>query len=144
MTASASRPWNESTVAHSISALLASHLAFARSETPPEDAHALDVARLVDSAVTFFSARTASCWPWARSENSPLITESSNGCTPALSRADRASAQRFSIICLVWLASVSYRQVSLETGSHPMFAPARALYAKAGFRETGPFWSAPR
>lgn len=40
-----------------VSALLGEHLAFARSETPPEDAHALDVAGLADPAVTFFSLR---------------------------------------------------------------------------------------
>ena len=32
-----------------------------------------------------------------------------------------------------------YRRVSLETGSMPAFAPARALYAAAGFTECAPF-----
>ena len=32
-----------------------------------------------------------------------------------------------------------YRRVSLETGSAPVFAPARALYASAGFAPCGPF-----
>jgi putative acetyltransferase len=31
------------------------------------------------------------------------------------------------------------RRVSLETGTVPAFAPARALYASAGFRPCGPF-----
>jgi putative acetyltransferase len=31
------------------------------------------------------------------------------------------------------------RRVSLETGTVPPFAPARALYASAGFRPCGPF-----
>jgi putative acetyltransferase len=31
------------------------------------------------------------------------------------------------------------RQVSLETGSMDAFAPARSLYATAGFRLCGPF-----
>lgn len=32
-----------------------------------------------------------------------------------------------------------YRRVSLETGSNEPFAPARALYERTGFVETGPF-----
>ena len=32
-----------------------------------------------------------------------------------------------------------YRRLSLETGAQPYFAPARALYAKHGFVECGPF-----
>src|SRR5260370_23589151 len=31
------------------------------------------------------------------------------------------------------------RRVSLETGSMDAFAPARSLYASAGFRPSGPF-----
>ncbi|WP_104106222.1 GNAT family N-acetyltransferase [Nocardioides sp. 616] len=33
------------------------------------------------------------------------------------------------------------RQLSLETGSHDFFAPARALYASAGFQSCPPFGS---
>ncbi len=32
-----------------------------------------------------------------------------------------------------------YARLSLETGSMEAFAPARALYARFGFVETGPF-----
>jgi putative acetyltransferase len=32
-----------------------------------------------------------------------------------------------------------YRRLSLETGSNAAFAPARAMYARAGFVECGPF-----
>jgi len=40
-----------------VRALLAVHLTFARAQTPPEDAHAIDVDGLLDPAVTFFSYR---------------------------------------------------------------------------------------
>src|ERR1700730_4523999 len=43
--------------AHDIRSLLGRHLVFARSQTPPEDAHALDLAGLLDPSVTFFSFR---------------------------------------------------------------------------------------
>ena len=32
-----------------------------------------------------------------------------------------------------------YRRLSLETGSHPAFAPAQQLYASFGFNVCGPF-----
>jgi putative acetyltransferase len=32
-----------------------------------------------------------------------------------------------------------YRRLSLETGNNAPFAPARALYERAGFVECGPF-----
>lgn len=32
-----------------------------------------------------------------------------------------------------------YRELLLETGSHPEFLPAQALYRSVGFRECGPF-----
>jgi len=32
-----------------------------------------------------------------------------------------------------------YSRLSLETGVQPMFAPARALYERAGFAVCGPF-----
>jgi putative acetyltransferase len=35
--------------------------------------------------------------------------------------------------------AAGFARLSLETGSQPMFAPARALYARAGFAECGPF-----
>ena len=50
-----------------VRSLLAQHLAFARSVTPPEDVYALDLDGLVDPAVTFFSAR-------GRSGSSPRAT----------------------------------------------------------------------
>jgi GNAT superfamily N-acetyltransferase len=32
-----------------------------------------------------------------------------------------------------------YRELFLETGRHPAFVPAQALYRSVGFRECGPF-----
>jgi len=32
-----------------------------------------------------------------------------------------------------------YRELFLETGNHPAFAPAHALYKSVGFRDCGPF-----
>ena len=35
--------------------------------------------------------------------------------------------------------AMGWQRVSLETGSQPFFAPARALYARHGFEPCGPF-----
>lgn len=43
--------------ADDVRALLHRHLAYARAHTKPEEVYALDVAALVDPAVTFFSYR---------------------------------------------------------------------------------------
>jgi putative acetyltransferase len=40
-----------------VRALLERHLAFANLHSPPEDVHALDVAGLLDPAITFYSFR---------------------------------------------------------------------------------------
>jgi putative acetyltransferase len=49
------------TVAHpraeDVRRLLATHLAYAPAQTPPEDAHALDLDGLLDPAVRFFALR---------------------------------------------------------------------------------------
>ncbi len=43
-----------------VTALLTAHLAFSRETSPAEHVHALDVDRLLDPAVTFFTARRES------------------------------------------------------------------------------------
>ena len=123
-----------------VSALLGEHLAFARSETPPEDAHALDVAGLVDPAVTFFSLRLD-----GRLLAVGAIRElaGDHGEIKSMHTSTDARRQGVGAALLDHLLGVarerSYGRVSLETGSHPMFLPARALYARAGFRVAGPF-----
>jgi putative acetyltransferase len=96
-----------------VRALLERHLAFANLHSPPEDVHALDVAGLLDPAITFYSFRL-------------------NGELLAVGRA-----------MLDHLLGVArergFRRVSLETGSMAAFAPARDMYTKAGFTECAPF-----
>ena len=120
--------------------LLERHLAFANAHSPPEDVHALDVDALLDAAVTFFSFRL----------DGELLG------VAALKRLDRRHAELKSMhtaeaargrgigrAMVDHLISVArdrgFRRVSLETGSQPAFAPARSLYAAAGFRLCGPF-----
>jgi putative acetyltransferase len=120
--------------------LLQRHLAFAHANTPPEDVHALDVDGLLDPAVTLFSFR----------RDGELLG------VGALKQLDRHHAELKSMhtaqaargrgvgrTMLGHLIGVARergcRRVSLETGSMDAFAPARSLYASAGFRPCGPF-----
>jgi putative acetyltransferase len=120
--------------------LLERHLAFTNSHSPPEDVHALDVDGLLDPAVTFFSFR----------RNGELLgvgaLKQLDGYHAELKSMHTAHAARGRGIGraivghLIGVARArGFRRVSLETGSMPAFAPARSLYASAGFRPCGPF-----
>ncbi len=123
-----------------VRALLESHLAFANVHTPAEHVHALDIDGLLDPAVTFFSFR----------RNGELLG------VGALKQLDRHHAELKSMhtaqaargggigrAMLEHLIGVARdrgcRRVSLETGTMDAFAPARSLYANAGFTSCGPF-----
>lgn len=121
-------------------ALLERHLEFCHQHTPPEDVYALDVSALLDPSVSFFSCR----------EDGGLLG------VGALKRLDERHAEiksmhtaaeargrgigRDLVAFLVDHArSQGFDRISLETGSMDAFAPARALYASAGFEPCGRF-----
>lgn len=123
-----------------IVALLERHLEFARSATPPEDVHALDLDGLVDPSVTFFSLRDDGrlLGIGAIKEITRDHMELKSIHTAEEARGNgvgRAVVERL-------LASARERgatSVSLETGSTDEFAASRALYARLGFVECEPF-----
>lgn len=120
--------------------LLATHLAFARGQTPPEDAHALDIDGLLDASVTFFSLRRdgALLAVGALKRLGPDHAEVKSMHTVAAARGQGIG--RAMIQHLITVArEAGYKRVSLETGSMAEFAPARALYASAGFEPCEPF-----
>jgi putative acetyltransferase len=123
-----------------VSRLLATHLAFARAPTPPEDAHALDVDGLLDASVTFFSFRRDGVLLaiGALQRLGPDHAEVKSMHTVEAARGQGIG--RTMIEHLIAVARESgYRRLSLETGSMVEFAPARALYASAGFEPCEPF-----
>jgi putative acetyltransferase len=125
-----------------VRALLATHLAFARAPTPPEDAHALDVDGLLDESVTFFSFRRDGVLLaiGAIQRLGPDHAEIKSMHTVAAARGQGIG--RRMLEHLISMARESgYRRLSLETGSMMEFAPARALYASAGFESCEPFGS---
>lgn len=120
--------------------LLAHHLAYARATTAPEDVHALDLDALLDPSVAFFSLRV----------DGDLLgvaalkrLDDQHAEIKSMHTAQAARGQGFGRALVEHLIGVArergYRKVSLETGSGPAFAPARALYASTGFAPCGPF-----
>jgi putative acetyltransferase len=120
--------------------LLERHLAFARSHTPPQDVHALDVDALVDPGVTFFSFRLDGelLGVAALKELDPRHAE-----LKSMHIVDEARRSGIGIAMVEHLLGVArargFLRMSLETGAGPSFAPARSLYASAGFTPCAPF-----
>ena len=120
--------------------LLATHLTFARAPTPPEDAHALEVEDLCEPTVTFFSLRRdgalLAVGALKRLDDEHAEVKSMH----TVHSARRRGIGRRMIDHLIVVArEAGYRRLSLETGSMAEFAPARALYGRVGFEESGPF-----
>jgi putative acetyltransferase len=121
-------------------ALIERHLAFARAHSPPEDVHALEVTGLQDGDVTFFHIR----------DRDGLVgmgalkqLDERHGEIKSMHTAEQARGRGAGRAMLDHLLGVArargYARVSLETGSMAVFAPARALYASAGFVACEPF-----
>ena len=129
-----------------VAAFLAEHLVDMRRISPPESVHALDLDGLRRPEIRFWSA-----WaPQPGGEGETLVA------TAALKRLDAQHAELKSMrtatelrgqgIAARMLAHLiadargqGHARLSLETGTQPFFAPARALYARHGFVDCGPF-----
>ncbi len=127
-------------MAADIRELLARHLDFASSLSPPQNVFALDATGLVDPAVTFFSCRRGGelLGMGALKQLSDRHGELKSMHTAQAAR--RTGVARAMLAHLIGVARArGYQLLSLETGSMDGFAPARALYASAGFSACGPF-----
>ena len=126
--------------AEDVRALLGRHLEFARATTLPEEVYALDVDALLDPAVTFFSYRIdgelLGVAALKRIDDEHAEIKSMHTAAAARGRGiGRALVEH-----LIGVArEQGFRRISLETGAGPAFAPARRLYASAGFGPSGPF-----
>ena len=123
-----------------VRALLAAHLALMLSASPPEHSFALNVDGLLDPAITFCSLRADGelLGVGAIKQMDAGHAEIKSMHTAQVARG--RGVGRAMLDHLLGLArSRGYRRVSLETGTMATFAPARALYASAGFVACGPF-----
>jgi putative acetyltransferase len=121
-------------------ALLQAHLTRARAETARGSAHALDLSGLRSPEVTFWSAweGKALVGVGALKRLSADHGEVKSMHTAAVARGRGVgSAMLRQIIAAARARGMS--RLSLETGSWAYFTSARALYARHGFVECGPF-----
>ena len=120
--------------------LLQAHLAFAAQHSPPEDMHAMDSERLAAEQVAVFSVR----------EQGRLLgigaikqLDEAHAELKSMHTLEEARGRGVAAAMLAHLIAAARdrgcERVSLETGSMNPFAPARALYAGAGFTECPPF-----
>ena len=121
-------------------ALLEEHLRSMREISPPESVHALDVERLRQPGISFWTAREGAtllgCG--ALKQLDARHGEIKSMRTPQALR--RRGAGRALLAHIVEQARArGYVRLSLETGSMPEFEPAWRLYASFGFQPCGPF-----
>lgn len=120
--------------------LLEQHLAFANRHSPPEDVHALDIDGLLDPAVTFFSCRDDGA---LLGVGALKLLGAGHAEVKSMHTARAVRGRGVGRALLEHLIAAAREQgchrVSLETGTMTAFAPARALYAAAGFTPCGPF-----
>jgi putative acetyltransferase len=120
--------------------LLGRHLAYARATTLPDEVYALDVDALADPSVTFFSFRAGGelLGVAALKQLSADHAELKSMHTAEAARG-QGIGRRLVEHLLAVARERGYARVSLETGAGPAFAPARELYARAGFAPCPPF-----
>lgn len=121
-------------------ALLEEHLENMHELSPADQVFAFDASKLRDSAVTFWTAwnGTILLGCAALKELSSSQGEIKSMRTPSGRRRQGAGRALLDHILQV-SRERGYRELLLETGRHPAFEPAHALYRSAGFRECGPF-----
>jgi putative acetyltransferase len=121
-------------------ALLHTHLTRARAETARGSAHALDLAELRTSEVTFWSA-----WEGEAVVGIGALRRLSaeHGEIKSMHTAEAARGRGVGSAMLRHIMAAArargMSRLSLETGAWPYFASARALYARHGFVECAPF-----
>ena len=123
-----------------IAELLTEHLRQLAEVSPPESCHALDLDKLRQPDVTFWSV-----WDGGELTGCGALKELNPGHGEIKSMRTSAAHLKRGVASIVLrhiiaeAARRGYRKLSLETGSMGYFEPARRLYAKFGFKICGPF-----
>jgi putative acetyltransferase len=120
--------------------LIARHLAGMHQHSPPESVHALDVDKLRQPGVTFWSAwmgeDLAGCGALKQLDAARGEIKSMRVADAFLGRGvGRAILEHI----LREARGCGMKGLWLETGSAPAFVPALRLYESAGFVRCGPF-----
>jgi len=123
-----------------IAELLTDHLREMNQHSPPESVHALDLDRLRQPEITFWSiwneGELVGCGALKELDESHAEIKSMR-TKPAYRGHGAAKLMLRHILDDAKIRG--YERLSLETGSMAAFEPARLLYASHGFLECGPF-----
>jgi putative acetyltransferase len=130
----------ESPLGADLALLLQRHTADMHAQTPPESIHMMDAGQLAVPDVSFFVLRE---------EGQPIAMGAfkhiadGHGEIKSMHVLAEHRGRGLSKAMLVHLMdqaqAAGLARLSLETGAEPIFAPARGLYARAGFTYCAPF-----
>ena len=133
-------PRRDSPLAADVLPLLQRHLDLMHASSPPESVHALDPGALAVPDVAFFTLREGDAvlgmGAIKRIDDGHAEIKSMHIVAEA---RGRGLAKVMLDHLLAQARSLGYDRLSLETGIEDVFAPARALYAQAGFETCPPF-----
>ncbi len=116
------------------------HTADMHADTPPESIHMMDKGALAAPGIRFFvlreDGRALAMGAFKRIDATHAEIKSMHVLHEARGRGlSRAMLEHL----LAAARADGFARLSLETGVQPTFVAARALYARAGFHECGPF-----
>ena len=120
--------------------LMERHTADMYADTPPESIHMMDASELDQPQIAFYVMREAGTpvGMGAFKRIDPSHAEIKSMHVLAEVRGRGLSRAMLAHLMAEALAT-GFTRLSLETGSQPMFEPARRLYERAGFTECPPF-----
>jgi putative acetyltransferase len=130
----------ESPLGADLHLLMARHTADMHAETPPESIHMMDASALAADGIRFFvlreDGRPVAMGAFKRIDVNHAEIKSMHVLAE---RRGQGLSRRMLDHLVAEARAGGFRRLSLETGSQAMFAPARLLYARAGFAECDPF-----
>ncbi len=120
--------------------LLRRHLDLMWASSPPESVHALDPSELAAPGIDFFTLREGAA---VLGMGAVKKIDSDHAELKSMHIVAEARGRGLARVLLDHLMAqaraAGYTRLSLETGVEDVFAPARALYAAAGFVQCPPF-----
>lgn len=122
--------------------LFARHVDDMHADTPPGSVHMLDREVLARPEIAFYVLRDEAGVPVAMGAVKRLADAAEGELKSMHVLAEhrgRGLSRRLLEALMVEARAAGITRLSLETGVQPTFVAARALYARTGFRECGPF-----
>lgn len=123
-----------------VAQLLEEHLQDMYAVSPPESVHALDLVKLRQPEITFWSV-----WDGEQLAGCGAIKEldAQHAEIKSMRTAKAYRGKGISVKIMEYMLAVAaernYQRLSLETGPQDFFTPARKLYERFGFEYCGPF-----